>query len=201
MSYIHKFASWPRLIWNQQRIASVFGTVRNRQGRLIGRMGALGFPQRSEALLQTLTLDVVKSSEIEGEILDRGQVRSSLARRLGMGGMRIYDILEKTQKNTDAAAQGIDITVWLEWFLSCLNRALDATEITLAGVFRKASFWKFHPAGSINDRQRIIVNKLLDGLEGKLTSSKWAKIAKCSQHELHAECGGTRWLADTSAVV
>jgi len=65
--------------------------------------------------------------------------------------------------------------------LSCLNRALDATEITLAGVFRKASFWKIHPAGSINDRQRIIVNKLLDGLEGKLTSSKWAKIAKCSQ--------------------
>jgi len=62
-----------------------------------------------------------------------------------------------------------------------LNRALDATENTLAGVFRKASFWKCHPAGSMNDRQRIIVNKLLDGLEGKLTSSKWAKIAKCSQ--------------------
>ena len=303
-------------------------------------MGALGFPLRSEALLQTLTLDVLKSSEIEGEILDRGQVRSSLARRLGMdigglvssdrhvdgvvemmldatqnfdkpltkdrllgwhaslfptgrsgmrtiavgswrteahGPMRVvsgamgrervhfeapeanhleaemkdflrwfneatdldpvlkagiahlwfvtlhpfedgngriaraiadmqlaradgsrerfysmsvqirqerdayYDILEKTQKNTDAAEQGIDITAWLEWFLACLNRALDATETTLAGVFRKASFWKCHPAGSMNDRQRIIVNKLLDGLEGKLTSSKWAKIAKCSQ--------------------
>jgi len=70
---------------------------------------------------------------------------------------------------------------WLEWFLSCLNRALDATETTLAGVFRKASFWKFHPAGTMNDRQSIIVNKLLDGLEGKLTSSKWAKLAKCSQ--------------------
>jgi len=340
MRYIHQLANWPRLIWDQQRIASVFGTVRNRQGRLIGRMGALGFSLRSEALLQTLTLDVLKSSEIEGEILDRGQVRSSLVRRLGMdigglvasdrhvdgvvemmldatqkfdkpltkerllgwhaslfptgrsgmhkiavgswrteahGPMRVvsgamgrervhfeapaadhleaemkdflrwfneatdldpalkagiahlwfvtlhpfedgngriaraiadmqlaradgsrerfysmsvqirqeqdayYDILEKTQKNTDAAEQGIDITAWLEWFLACLNRALDATENTLAGVFRKASFWEFHPAGSMNDRQRIIVNKLLDGLEGKLTSSKWAKIAKCSQ--------------------
>lgn len=317
-------------------------------------MEALGFPLRSEAVLQTLTLDVLKSSEIEGEILDPKKVRSSIARRLGMdiGGLvpsdrhvdgvvemmldatqnfdkpltrdrlfgwhaslfpagrsgmykitvgawrkdshgsmgvvsgptgrervhfeapeadrlkdemkdflswfngpmdldpvlkagiahlwfvtihpfedgngRIaraiadmqlaradgsrerfysmsvqihqernayYDVLEKTQKNTyvtkaglpaarpakGGRQAGIDITAWLEWFLACLNRALDTTESTLAGVFKKARFWESHPAGSINERQRIMINKLFDGLEGKLTSSKWAKIAKCSQ--------------------
>jgi Fic family protein len=301
-------------------------------------MEALGFSLRSEAVLQTLTLDVLKSSEIEGEILDAAQVRSSIARRLGMdiGGLvssdrhvdgvvemmldatenfdkelsqerifawhaalfptgrsgmhkitvgawrddrhgpmvvvsgpvgrekvhyeapkadhlkremkmflawfngktkgvdpvlkagiahlwfvtihpfddgngRIaraiadmqlaradgsrerfysmsdqiqrqrqayYDILEKTQKGIGEA---IDITAWLLWFLCCLEGALDQTENTLSGVFQKARFWESHPAGSINQRQKIIINKLFDGFEGKLTSSKWAKITKCSQ--------------------
>ena len=92
-----------------------------------------------------------------------------------------YDVLEKTQKNTRVTKTGIDITAWLEWFLACLDRALDTTEITLAGVFKKARFWESHPAGSINERQRIMISKLFDGFEGKLTSSRWAKIAKCSQ--------------------
>lgn len=348
MRYIHQSDIWPKFIWNHEQIASMLGPVRNRQGRLIGRMEALGFPLRSEAVLQTLTLDVLKSSEIEGEILDPKQVRSSIARRLGMdigglvpsdrhvdgvvemmldatqnfdkpltkdrlfgwhaslfptgrsgmhkitvgawrdnshGPMRVvsgpvghervhfeapeadrlngemknflgwfngstslttgqsmdmdpvlkagmahlwfvtlhpfedgngriaraiadmqlaradgsrdrfysmsvqirqerntyYDILEKTQKNTHVTKIGIDITAWLAWFLACLNRALDTTENTLAGVFKKARFWESHPAGSINDRQRNMINKLFDSFEGKLTSSKWAKIAKCSQ--------------------
>jgi len=99
-----------------------------------------------------------------------------------------YDILEKMQKNTHvtkaglpAGQAGIDITAWLEWFLDCLNRALDITENTLAGVFKKVRFWEFHPVGSINERQRVMINKLFDGFEGKLTTSKWAKITKCSQ--------------------
>lgn len=348
MKYIHQLDIWPKLIWDHQQIASMLGTVRNRQGRLIGRMETLGFLLRSEAILQTLTLDVLKSSEIEGEILDPKQVRSSIARRLGMkigglissdrhvdgvvemmldatqnfnklltkdrlfgwhaslfptgrsgmhkiivgawrddshGPMRVvsgavgrervhfeapeavrlnsemknflswfngsaslttggtmdidpvlkagiahlwfvtlhpfedgngriaraiadmqlaradgsrerfysmsvqirqernayYNILEKTQKNTNTSKEGIDVTAWLKWFLACLNRALDTTENTLAVVFKKARFWESHPAGSINERQRIMLNKLFDGLEGKLTSSKWAKMAKCSQ--------------------
>ena len=340
MKYIHQLDIWPKLTWDHEQIASVLGAVRNRQGRLLGRMGALGFPLRSEAILQTLTLDVLKSSEIEGEILDRSQVRSSIARRLGMdigglvssdryvdgivemildatqnfdkplikdrlfgwhaslfptgrsgmhkiivgdwrdgaqGPMRVvsgavgrervhfeapdagrlksemkdflnwfngpldtdpvlkagiahlwfvtlhpfedgngriaraiadmqlaradgngerfysmsvqirqernayYDVLEKTQKNTHVTRAGIDITAWLEWFLACLDRALDTTESTLAGVFKKARFWESHPAGSINERQRTMINKLFDGFEGKLTSSKWAKITRCSQ--------------------
>ncbi|MBU1122535.1 MAG: Fic family protein [Candidatus Omnitrophota bacterium] len=347
MKYIHQLDIWPKFTWNHEQIAPVLGTVRNRQGRLIGHMDTLGFPLRSEAVLKTLTIDVVKSSEIEGDILDPQKVRSSIARRLGMnigglipsdrhvdgvvemmldatqnfdkplttdrlfgwhaslfptgrsgmnkiivgawrddrhGSMRVvsgyvghervhfeapeakclngemkdflrwfntssslnvdgaknidpvikssiahlwfvtlhpfedgngriaraiadmqlaradgsrerfysmsiqirqerkayYDMLEKTQKTTHATKDGIDITVWLEWFLSCLNRALDTTESTLAGVFKQASFWKSHPEGAMNDRQRVMINKLFEGFEGKLTSSKWAKITKCS---------------------
>ena len=86
-----------------------------------------------------------------------------------------YDMLEQTQKN------GLDITPWLEWFLSCLNRAFDSTEDTLGTVLHKARFWETHAHATINDRQRKILNMLLDGFEGKLTSSKWAKINKCSQ--------------------
>ncbi len=362
MKYIHQLDIWPKFTWAHERIASVLGTVRSRQGRLIGRMEALGFPLRSEAVLQTLTLDVLKSSEIEGEILDRSQVRSSIARKLGMdigglvssdrhvdgvvemmldatqnfdkpftkdrllgwhaslfptgrsgmhkitvgawrndshGPMRVvsgavgrervhfeapaacrlnremknflswfngsalsersesnglitsgsmdmdpvlkagiahlwfvtlhpfedgngriaraiadmqiaradasrerfysmsvqirqernayYDVLEKTQKNTHVTKAGIDITAWLVWFLVCLNRALDTTESTLAGVFKKARFWESHPAGSMNERQRMMINKLFDGFEGKFTSSKWARIAKCSQDTAHRD--------------
>ena len=340
MKYIHQLDSWPTFIWDHKKITSLLGIVRNRQGRLIGHMESLGFLLRSEAILQTLTLDVVKSNEIEGEILDPKQVRSSIARRLGMdigglvpsdrhvdgivemmldatqnfdkpltkdrlfswhaslfpagrsgmqkivtgawrndrhGAMRVvsgaagrervhfeapeagrlkaemkgflswfngiidldpvlkasiahlwfvtlhpfddgngriaraiadmqlaradcskerfysmsvqirhernvyYNVLEKTQKNINQKKEGIDITAWLEWFLSCLNRALDTTENTLASVFKKAHFWESHPAETINKRQRFMINKLLDRFEGKLTSSKWATITKCSQ--------------------
>jgi len=332
--YIHELPDWPDFQWDQEKLAGPLATLRHRQGRLIGRMETLGFPLRAEANLRTLTLDVIKSSEIEGEILDHDQVRSSIARRLGMdigglapadrnvegvvemmldatqkysapltaerlagwqaslfptgysgirkiavgrwrddakGPMQVvsgalgrerehfeaptakrlkkemtlflkwfngtddtdpvlraglahlwfvtihpfedgngriaraiadmalarseqnpqrfysmsaqirierktyYDILEKTQKG------GLDITSWLEWFLGCLDRAFDGTEETLASVLRKARFWEAHADISFNDRQHLMLNKLLDGFEGKLTSSKWAKIAKCSQ--------------------
>ena len=80
-----------------------------------------------------------------------------------------YDILERTQKGT------LDITPWMEWFLGCLDRAFDGAETTLASVLRKARFWEAHAGESFNDRQRKVLNRLLDGFEGKLTSSKWAK--------------------------
>jgi Fic family protein len=85
-----------------------------------------------------------------------------------------YDILEKTQKGT------LDITPWMEWFLECLGRAIDGTEAALAMVLRKARFWEKHVGANINDRQRLILNRLLDGFEGRLTTMKWAKMAKCS---------------------
>lgn len=82
--YVHELAEWPGFHWNKERLAQPLADVRHRQGVLIGHMGALGFNLRQEAVLQTLTTDVIKSSEIEGERLDPEQVRSSIARRLGM---------------------------------------------------------------------------------------------------------------------
>src|ERR1017187_8809393 len=331
--YIHERPDWPRFRWDQKALVAPLAAVRHRQGRLIGRMEALGFSLREEAVLQTLTLDVLKSSEIEGEILNPEQVRSSIARRLGMdvaglvpsernvegvvemmldatqnfdkpltvdrlfdwhaalfpkgrsglhkirigawrddtiGPMQVvsgpigrehihfvapaaqridaemtlfsdwtnqpsdtdlvlraaighlwfvtihpfddgngriaravadwalaqseksaqrfysmsaqirqersayYEILEATQK------ADLEITRCLEWFLDCLNRAFDRAETTLATVLRKARFWEQHVGTSFNDRQRNLINQMLNGFEGKLTSSKWAKLTKCS---------------------
>ncbi len=334
--YIHKLPDWPNFRWDQRRLANVLAAVRHDQGRLIGRMEGLGFPLQQEAVLQTLTEDVVKSSEIEGERLDQSQVRSSIARRLGMdiggvdvvdrrvegvvemmvdatrnydqpltaerlfgwhaslfptgrSGMRklrvgswrddstgpmqvvsgpvgrervhfegpaagrleremkaflhwfnedgsrtgvdevlraglahlwfvtihpfddgngriaraiadltlarsehssqrfysmsaqirqernaYYEVLERTQKGT------LDVTPWMEWFLACLGRAIDGAQTTLAAVLQKARFWQTVRDVPINDRQRLVLNRLLDGFEGTLTTSKWARIAKCS---------------------
>ncbi len=333
-SYIHELKDWPSFRWNHEKLSTQLAVVRHHQGRLIGRMEALGFELRAEAVLQSLTEEILKSSEIEGEVLDREQVRSSLARRLGMdigalgpadceiegvvemmldatqnyatpltkerlfdwhaalfptgrsgmskiragawrddtsGPMQVvsgpmghervhyeaptaakldremhafltwfngkesadpvlgaaiahlwfvtihpfedgngriaraiadmalarseqsprrfysmsaqiraerkayYNLLEATQKGD------LDITPWIEWFLGCLDRAFDGAEIILAAVLQKARFWQMHAGAQLNDRQRTILNRLLNGFEGKLTSSKYAKIAKCSQ--------------------
>jgi Fic family protein len=334
MVYIHERSDWPEFRWNSEKLAERLAQVRHKQGRLIGRMESLGFKLKAEATLQTLTEEVVKSSEIEGEILDRNQVRSSIARRLGMdigaltpadrnvegvvemmldaiqkydqpvtaerlfgwhaalfptgrsgmlkivvggwrteqsGAMQVvsgpmgrehvhfeapaakrlenemnaflgwfnanqgldpvikaalahlwfvtihpfedgngriaraiadlalarseqsaqrfysmsaqigkertayYDTLERTQRGT------LDVTGWLEWFLDCLDRAFDGAETIIGNVLHKADFWEHQVASALNERQRLILNRLLDGFEGKLTSSKWAKIAKVSQ--------------------
>lgn len=86
-----------------------------------------------------------------------------------------YDILEATQKAK------LDITPWLQWFLDCLDRAFDGADTILASVLKKARFWKLHAGESFNDRQRAMIDRLFNGFEGNLTSSKWAQLAKCSQ--------------------
>ena len=333
--YIHEWEKWPQLTWDRQGLADKLASVRHRQGRLLGRMEALGFALREQAVLQTLTQDVLETSLIEGETLDREQVRSSLARRLGLdagaltpadrhvdgvvemmldatqryadpltaerlfgwhaslfpagrsglarirvgawrddstGPMQVvsgpigrdrvhfeapaaarlpeemaafldwfndpsasldpvlkaglahlwfvtlhpfddgngriaraigdlalarsegtaqrfyslsaqirqerrayYEVLEKTQKG------GLDVTGWLDWFLGCLDRAFGGAEETLGIVLRKARFWEANDGANLNERQRLMLNRLLDGFTGKMTSSKWAVIAKCSQ--------------------
>jgi Fic family protein len=332
--YIYQKDNWPHFTWNTELIISLVSEARNLQGRLIGKMELLGFDLRNEALLDTYTLDVLKSSEIEGEILNPNQVRSSIARKLGMdisgsidsdrnvdgvvemmldatqncfkpltkdrlfdwhaalfptgrsgmykitvadwrkdttGPMQVvsgamgkekvhfqapdsdliesemllfldwynnydkidlvikaaiahlwfvsihpfedgngritralsdmvlaradksnqrfysmsaqirkerkgyYEILEKTQKGN------LDITEWIIWFLHCLINALKSTDSILRQVLFKADFWNKHAKTIINERQRKLINKLLDGFDGKLTSSKWAKIATCSK--------------------
>ncbi|WP_315830992.1 Fic family protein [Bradyrhizobium prioriisuperbiae] len=334
MTYIYELKGWPDFHWNAERLVERLAAVRHKQGRLIGRMEGLGFNLRAEAALQTLTEEVVKSSEIEGEVLDKNQVRSSLARRLGMdigaltpadrhvegvvemildatekyaesltterlfdwhaalfptgrsgmrkitvGGWRVeqagpmqvvsgpvgrervhyeapvagrlenemqrfldwfngvasidpvlkaalahlwfvtihpfedgngriaraiadlalarsensaqrfysmsaqirkernayYEILESTQKGE------LDITPWLAWFLGCLDRAFEGADSILAHVLSKARFWELHAGDLISERQRAVINRLLDGFEGQLTSSKWGKLTKVSQ--------------------
>src|ERR1700730_14590198 len=112
MKYIHGLKKWPEFTWSQERLADQLAAVRHRQGRLIGRMEGLGFQLKAEAVLQTLTEEVLKSSEIEGEVLDKEQVRSSIARRLGLdiGGLIPADrnvegvvemMLDATQKFTE----------------------------------------------------------------------------------------------------
>ncbi len=331
--YIYQKHDWPQFHWDQDRIITTLAAVRHKQGKLIGHMAGLGFSLRSEAMLQTMTLEVLKSNEIEGEILNQDQVRSSIARRLGIetfglvavdrdvegvvdmlvdatqhfdhplnkerlcgwhaalfptgrsgmhkitvadwrngnaGPMQVvsgaigrervhfqapdasvmdtemqlfldwfnrevpldpvikaavahlwfvtihpfddgngrigrtiadmqlaradgtaqrfysmsaqirkernayYTVLEKTQKGD------LDITDWLDWFLNCLDRGLNATDDILAGVLHKARYWEWLTTKQISDRQRLMLNKLLDGFDGKLTTSKWAKISKCS---------------------
>jgi len=339
--YIHEDKAWPNFYWDNKHLTELLASVRHRQGRLIGRMEALGFDLRAEAVLHTLTEDVLKSSEIEGEMLDKEQVRSSVARRLGMdiagltpsdrhvdgvvemmldatqnydkpltnmrlfawhaalfptahsglrkitvgawrtdkdGPMQVvsgpigrervhyeapsakllkkemnaflkwfnthndmdlvvksavahlwfitlhpfddgngriaraisdqtlarseqsanrfysmssqiredrkayYNILESTQCVASLSEKGgLDITAWLEWYLGCLDRAFDGAEIILGKVLQKANFWQTNRGRTFNDRQTKILNRLLDGFEGKLTSSKWAKLTKCSQ--------------------
>jgi Fic family protein len=86
-----------------------------------------------------------------------------------------YDILEATQHGD------LDITAWHDWFLACLDRAFDATGTILESVFKKARFWEKFATTRLNERQRIVINRLLDGFEGKLTSSNWATLTKSSQ--------------------
>ena len=333
-AYIWQRPDWPRFQQDTARLAEHLAHARHVQGKLLGRMEALGFEMRSQATLRTLTEDVVKTNEIEGEILAPDQVRSSIATRLGLdvGGLptpdrnvdgavemaldatrnyaaplteerllswhaalfptgrsgrrrirvgqwrddadgpmevvsgpigrqrvhysappaerlgdeisrflewfegpqsmepvlaagvahlwfvtihpfddgngRIaraiadmalarseksperfysmsaqirlerkayYDILETTQKG------GVDITDWQTWFLECLARAIDNAQHTLATVLTKTRFWQAHSSTSLNERQVKILNRLLDGFEGKLTSSKWAAMNRCSQ--------------------
>jgi Fic family protein len=85
-----------------------------------------------------------------------------------------YDMLQRTQEGT------LDVTDWLEWFLGCLLRAVQAAEVTLSVVLTKARFWQRWAGSPFNDRQVKLLNRLLDGFDGKLTSSKWAAIARCS---------------------
>jgi len=328
--YIYEHKNWTAFTWDDKTISLIFGEVRELQGKMIERMNSLGFNAKEEATLTALTLDVVKSSEIEGELLNYEQVRSSIARRLGInsaglvpsnrhiegvvemmldatqrynlpltekrlfgwhaalfptgfsgpyeievgryrsGEMQVvsgamgkekvhYEAIKKEYVKTEmdyflnwfnndnqldpvlkaaiahfwfiiihpfdegngrigrtitdmllARAEGCgdrfysmsnqilverkryyqilqkvqhsksDITEWLDWFLSCLKNALLTTEITTQRIVRKAEFWKRHEQTKINERQRIILNKLFDGFEGKLQTSKWAKITKTS---------------------
>ena len=105
---------------------------------------------------------------------DTSQRFYSLSSQILVERKQYYEVLQKTQSSDG------DITSWLEWYLNCLYRALQSTETTIENVLHKADFWDRHKETELNARQRVMLNKLLDGFDGKLTSSKWAKITKSS---------------------
>jgi len=333
MTYIHQRVDWPRFHWDQARLSPILASARFLQGHLLGKLENLGFSLRSEATLATLTADVTQSSAIEGERFDAAEVRSSIARRLGMdpGGLApssrqvdevVEMMLDATQRfqaplteedlfgwnaalfpsgrsglrtivtgrwrteesgpmrvvsgpvgrervhfeapganrlasematflnwvngegaidpvikagvahfwfltihpfedgngrigraiadrllaradgsaerfyslsaqieterkdyyrNLEISQRGdLDITGWLEWYLGCLSRAIERSEARLLAILNKAKVWESANRGPVNDRQRIVINRLLDDFIGKLTTSKYAKLAKCS---------------------
>lgn len=330
MKYIHNYDNWWKFTYDSEKILRELGWVRAKQGMVIGRMLSLGFDSQDEAVLSNMSLELVRSSEIEGEDLNLQEVRSSIARRLGIttagmvpvsryvegvvemqldatrnfespltherlfgwhnvlfptgmsglyrievgkyrtGEMQIvsgpmgmervhyeapqpqrvpvemdrfikwinleenidavlkaaiahlwfvsihpfddgngriaraltdmllarsekcakrfysisaqmkasqkeyYNVLERTQHGDG------EITEWLLWFIRCFEQALDSAESTLELVLRKADFWERHRHVEFNERQRKLLNLQFDGFFGKLTTGKWAKIAKCS---------------------
>ena len=331
--YIHELPDWPDFRWDDAVLAAPLAAARHLQGRLVGRMEALGFEVREQALLRTLTQDVLKSSEIEGEQLDAEQVRSSVARQLGLdiGGLRPADrhidgvvemMLDATRHydqpltverlfgwhaslfptgrsaahwvtvgtwrddrtapmqvvsgpigrervhfeaptadrldvemrqflewfNSDAAIEPVlkaalahlwfvtihpfddgngriaraiadmslarsersshrfysmsaqireeraeyygslertqkgtmDVTAWMQWFIGCLTRAIEGAQAALSGVIDKGRYWEKLRSVPLNERQRLVINKLLEGFEGNLTTSKWAALTKSS---------------------
>ena len=122
MTYIHEITDWPQFTWDKAKLSSQLPAVRHRQGKLLGRMEGLGFDLRNEAMLRTLTSDVVKSSEIEGETLDKDQVRSSIAKRLGLdiGGLipsdrHVDGVVEMMLDATQAYDQPLDAERLFGW--------------------------------------------------------------------------------------
>src|SRR6266481_113545 len=144
--YIHERKDWPRLYWNRERLAEPLAAVRHHQGRLIGHMEALGFNLRQEAVLQTLTSDVLETSEIEGEKLDAEQVRSSIARRLGMdiGGLQPADrnvegIVEMMLDATRHYDQPLTAERLFAWHASLLPTGRSGMTKISAGAWRHDS--------------------------------------------------------------
>ena len=111
-----------------------------------------------------------------GDCLRRFQsvITASHASKVALHPRAHYDILERTQRSS------LDVTGWIDWFLGCLGRAIDGAQTTLAAVLRKAHVCDILRDVPIKERQRMMLNRLLDGFGGQLTTSKWAPIAKCS---------------------
>lgn len=162
MAYIHELADWPDLYWSNERLAEPLAAVRHRQGRLIGRMEAFGFPLRKEAVLRTLTEDVVKSSEIEGEVLDREQVRPSIARRLGMdiGGLidadrHVEGIVEMMLDATQNYARPLTAERLFDWHAALFPTGRSGMTRITVGAWRTAASGPMQVVSGPIGRERV----------------------------------------------
>ncbi|MHC1760012.1 MAG: DUF4172 domain-containing protein [Negativicutes bacterium] len=181
--FIHQLPDWPCFFWKYDALAGKLAAVRHRQGRLIGRMESAGFSLRDEAALQTLTLDVLKSSEIEGEKLDEQQVRSSIARRLGMdiiglvpADRNVEGVVEMMLDATRNYAAPLTKERLFHWHVSLFPAAGGGISSIKAGVWRDDAKGPMQIVSGAIGREEIY-----DGFEGKLTSTNWAKLTQCSQ--------------------
>ena len=192
MAWIHDRPEWPRFTWDDAARTSALAGVRHLQGRHLGRVEALEFDVRAETNVAALTDEVVRSSAIEGEHLNSGEVRSSIAdlalaqadgtkerfysMSKGIAARRTeyYRQLEAAQRS------GPDITAWLLWFLSCLDQTIRDAGTQLGAALEKAQLRQRINRHPLNERQRKIIDRLLDNFQGHLTTSKYAKLANCS---------------------
>lgn len=160
--YIHNHQDWPRFHWDRDRLSEHLSVVRHEQGRLLGRMEALGFKLRQEAVLKTLTEDVLKSSEIEGEQLDAEQVRSSIARRLGMdvGGLRPVDrnvegVVDMMLDATGHYEQPLTAERLFGWHASLFPTSLSGMKRIRIGAWRDDSSGPMQVVSGPIGRERV----------------------------------------------
>ncbi len=162
MLFIHQTPEWPHFTWDAEALAGVLAAVRHRQGRLLGRMEGLGFELQSEAALDTLTGDVVKTSAIEGEVLDPDQVRSSIARRLGMdiggyvpAGRDVEGIVEVMLDATQNHAQPLSAVRLFGWHAALFPTGRSGLRRILVGAWRTAEAGPMQVVSGPAERERV----------------------------------------------
>ena len=162
MPYIHEHPDWPKLRWDDARLLPLLADVRHRQGRLLGRMEGLGLRLRSEATLTTLTADVIKSSAIEGEILDPVQVRSSLARRLGFdfggqvpAGQEVEGVVEMMLDATQKYDQPLTAERLFAWHAALFPTGRSGLRRITVGAWRPADIGPMQVVSGPIGRERI----------------------------------------------
>src|ERR1700739_114706 len=160
--YSHELPNWPKFEWDQRGLAGQLAAVRHRQGRLIGRMQALGFPLREEAVLRTLTEDIIKSSEIEDEIPDRSDVRSALARRLGIGAAalpsadrKVEGVVEMMLDATQKYADRLTDERLFGWHASLFPTGRSGMRKIVAGSWRDDRSGPMQVVSGIEGRERV----------------------------------------------
>lgn len=162
MSYIHEKAGWPNLKWNDAKLLPLLAEVRHRQGRLLGRMEGLGFRLRAEASLTTLTADVIKSSAIEGELLDAAQVRSSIARRLGLdfggnakAGREVEGVVEMMLDATQKYAEPLSAERLFGWHAALFPTGRIGMRRITVGAWRPADIGPMQVVSGPMGRERV----------------------------------------------
>ena len=189
MKCIWQQRAWPALKWDAAAIATALSDAVFCQGRFLGKLSEIGFDVQSTVGFETLSAEIVNSAAIEGETLNRDDVRSSVARWMERNGLRLYSLSSQIQKEKasyyeeleHAQRNTLDVTRWVMWFMGLYARAIAASEASLEMILAKVRFWRRHAQSDFNPHQREMLNRLLDGFAGNLTSSKWAKICKVSQ--------------------